>query len=228
MYFEKALLWNSLGVKNQLIYYKVKRFKASSCNPVFFMILSFAALKVFFNMFFLKLRVEWRRLWKSSKNFEISVFNLKLFFFFRLDRASFTTLFPRWPTFWNTKLKRTTLFRCCRTLLTSMLKYTTLFQRWFEVASRRDVISTKRQRWSNFETFTGYSASRNKMNNWLYIFWYLFLKYINIFLLYILLLFWNIFYSFLLYIISKQYTSWSWKEGQSAACFPHASATAKE
>ena len=168
----------------------------------------------------LKLRVKWRRLWKSSKNFEISVFNLKLFFFFRLDRIIFTTLFPRWPTFWNTKLKRTTLFRCCLTLLTSMLKYTTLFQRWFEVASRRDVISTKRQRWNNFETFTGYSASCNKMNNWLYIFWYLFLKYINIFLLYILLLFWNIFYSFLLYIISKQYTSWSWKEGQSAACFP--------
>ena len=148
MYFEKALSWNSLGIKNQLIYYKVKRFKASSCNPVFFMVLSFAALKVFFNMFFLKLRVKWRRLWKSNKNFEISVFNLKLFFFFRLDRVIFTTLFPCWPTFWNTKLKSTTLFRCCLTLITSMLKYTTLFQRWFEVAH----VTTSFQQKDNAET----------------------------------------------------------------------------
>ena len=29
------------------------------------------------------------------------------------------------------------------------MKYTTLFQRWFDVAPRRDVVSTRRQRWNN-------------------------------------------------------------------------------
>ena len=50
-----------------MIYYKVKRLKSSSCNAIFFMILSFAALQVLFNIFFLKLGVNRRRLWNSSK-----------------------------------------------------------------------------------------------------------------------------------------------------------------
>ena len=29
------------------------------------------------------------------------------------------------------------------------MKYTTLLQRWFDVAPRRDVVSTRRQRWNN-------------------------------------------------------------------------------
>ena len=41
----------------------------------------------------------------------------------------------------------------CWTLWT--MKYTTLFQRWFDVAPRRDVVSTKRQRWNNVEMFAG-------------------------------------------------------------------------
>ena len=81
MYFELAFLWSSLEVKKQLIYYKVKRFKSSSSNAVFFMVVSFASLQVFFNIFFLKLGVKWRRLWNSSKNFELSVFILKWYFF---------------------------------------------------------------------------------------------------------------------------------------------------
>ena len=47
----------------------------------------------------------------------------------------------------------TTLFRRCLTLFMSTLKYTTLFQCWFDVVPRRDVASTKRQRWNNVEMF---------------------------------------------------------------------------
>ena len=135
----------------------MNRFKPSSCNSVFFMILSFAALQAFFNIFFLKVGVKWRRrLWNSNKNIELSVFNLKWFFLFRLAMVIFTTLFPHWPTLWNSTLKKTTLFRRCLTLLTSALNYKMLFQRWFKVVPRRDVISTKRQRWNNVEMFAGF------------------------------------------------------------------------
>ena len=45
----------------------MKRFKSSSYNAVFLMILIFASLQVFFNIFFSKLGVKWRRLWNSTK-----------------------------------------------------------------------------------------------------------------------------------------------------------------
>ena len=124
MYFDLDLVWSY-----QLIYYKVKRFKSSSCNAVYFMILIFAALEVFFNIFFFKLGVKWKRLWNSSKNFEFSVFNLNWFFMFSLEMVIFTTLFPRWPTLWNLTLKRTKLLPRCLTLLTWTLKCTTLIWR---------------------------------------------------------------------------------------------------
>ena len=44
------------------------------------MILVFAALQLFFNIFFLKLGVKWRRLWNSIKSFEFNVFTLKWLF----------------------------------------------------------------------------------------------------------------------------------------------------
>ena len=35
------------------------------------------------------------------------------------------------------------------------MKYATLFERWFDVAPRHDVPSTKRQRWNTVEMFAG-------------------------------------------------------------------------
>ena len=72
------------------------------------------------------------------------------FFLFFLGMVIFTTLFRRWPTLWNSRLKKTTLFRgslilfisalkytkwvrLCSTLYIPTLKYTTLFQCWFDV-----------------------------------------------------------------------------------------------
>ena len=73
-----------------MIYYKMKWFESSSCcNALFFMILSFAALQVLFNTFFLKLGVKWRRSWNSGKNSEFSVFNPKWFFSFPFRNGHF-------------------------------------------------------------------------------------------------------------------------------------------
>ena len=131
----------------------MKRLKSSSCNAVFFMILIFAALQVLFNIFPIKWRVKWRPLWNSSYKFEFTVFNFKWLFLFFLKMVIFTRLFWRWPTLWNSTLKRATLFRCCLTLFISTLKYT---QRSFDLVQRYlDVISTKRQRWNNVKTFAG-------------------------------------------------------------------------
>ena len=106
----------------------MKRFKSSSCNAVFSMILIFARLQVFFNIFFLKLRVKWKRLRNSGKSFEFNVFYLKWFILFLLEMVIFPALFPRWPTLLNSTLKKTTLIRRCLTFLASTLKYTTLIR----------------------------------------------------------------------------------------------------
>ena len=58
----------------------------------------------------------------------------------------------------------TTLFRRYLTLFMSTLKYTTLFQRWFDIGPRRDVASTKRQRWNNVEMFAGWYFLKTKEN----------------------------------------------------------------
>ena len=96
------------SIKKHLYINHASHLDSSSCSTVFFMILIFAALQVPFE-FFLKLGVKWRRLWNSSKSFEFSVINLKWFFLFYLEMVIFTTWFPRWPTLWNSTLKRTTL-----------------------------------------------------------------------------------------------------------------------
>ena len=67
-----------------------------------------------------------------------------------------TTLFWRCLTLFISMLKYTTLIRRCSTLQFRTLKYTTLFQHWFDVVPRRDILSTKRQRWNNVEMFAGF------------------------------------------------------------------------
>ena len=67
-------------------------------------------------------------------------------------------------------LQYTTLIRRCSTLYISTLKYTTLFQCWFDIVPRRDVASTKRQRWNNVEMFAGLVRSTewriSSFNHW--------------------------------------------------------------
>ena len=51
-------------------------------------------------------------------------------------------------TLFISTLEYKTSIRHCSTLQTPTLKYTTLFRRCFDVVSRHDVISTKKQRWN--------------------------------------------------------------------------------
>ena len=89
------------------------------------------------------------------------------------------TLFQNLTTLFISTLKMTNLFRGCITLYISTLiytaliqrlstlqiptlKYKTLFQHWFDIAPRRDVVSTKRQRWNKVEMFAGISSLHNR------------------------------------------------------------------
>ena len=112
---------------------------------------------------------------KYQLKLRISCILFEMICFALFKNGHFTTLFRRLPTLFISTLKMTTLFRRCLTLFISTLKYTTLiqrcstlkipalkyttlFQRWFDVAQRRDVVSTKGQRWNNVEMFAGMSS----------------------------------------------------------------------
>ena len=59
-----------------------------------------------------------------------------------------TALFRRCLTLFISTLKYTTLIQRCLALQIPALKYKTLFQCWFDIVPRRDVVSTKKQRWN--------------------------------------------------------------------------------
>ena len=124
------------------------------CSIFHNLLRNFAALQVLLDMLLLT--------WGASEDYEMVA---KI-----LNSRNSIWIFPIWIfpgafLFFLEAVIFTTLFRRCLTLFMSTLKYTTLFQCWFDVVPRRDVASTKRQRWNNVEMIAGLRLLQQILNN---------------------------------------------------------------